>query len=433
MLCRLLLVLAACLGCAPATDPPPNLILVSLDALRTDHLSLSGYPRETSPFLDAVAANGAHFPQAIVNTHGTPPSHTTLLTGLHQRTHRVSIPPYPGMHWAHVAPAELVTLPERLAERGYTSLAVTGGGLLSARFGLDQGFAVFDDEPRDVAQAAARLLEHLDAHTDPPGPRFLFFHTYEIHSPYLPPPEYAARFPAPASDLVPLSENLVPLQERADTLRPEDLAFLRARYDAGIRYTDDVMRGLFAELARRGILENALVLITSDHGEEFGEHGGLLHRGLLYDELLRVPLILAGPGVRRGPDPRLASSIDVTPTLLGAAGIPVPPELPGRDLRGPPPPEPDAVVAEYAEQRVALRTARYKWIENAEGPPELYDLAADPVEQQDLSQTLPKVAAGMAARLARWRDATPRSERDPTPLDLSEEELAHLRSLGYGD
>ena len=179
----------------------------------------------------------------------------------------------------------------------------------------------------------------------------------------------------------------------------EDRQFLVARYDAEIRFTDDTLRELFDELETRGFFEDALVVVTSDHGEEFAEHGSLLHQGYLYEELLRVPLILQGERVPPGRvESGLVSSIDIAPTILAYAGLPVPDAMAGRDLLG----ErvvPRPVFAQYGPRRYALRTDRWKLIEDRlRDRIELYDLEADPGETRNLAGEEPERGRGDATR-----------------------------------
>jgi arylsulfatase A-like enzyme len=407
-------------------------LLISLDACRADHLSCYGYSRKTSPFLDQLAAEGLLFTNAFVNTHGTPPSHTTIFSSLYQETHRVEYNVRPG--FAHYrVPNEVNLLPEHLQRHGYTTIGVTGGGWLGRQFGYSRGFSTFDDQPTPRV-GAGRLAKLVRRKAQTGRPIFAFLHTYEIHSPHAPPSPYRTlwgRFPTriEGSD-----ENLKAINAGRLRATESDVRALQAMYDGEIRYTDDVLREMFTELAGLGFFRNALVVVTADHGEELGERGAFLHGDRLYDDLVHVPLILRGTGVPRGKvDPNLASSIDIAPTILAAAGIRADALLEGRDLLTAP--AADAVFAQLASRHYSIRTHRWKLIENTEPwSLELYDLQADPREHSNVADRFPHEAQALHDRLRAWRQSRPSLRfSDPPPVELSEETRERLHALGYLD
>jgi arylsulfatase A-like enzyme len=419
---------------ATPTDRRPNILLISLDALRADHLGSYGYDRDTSPFLDQLAAGGLRFGWSFVNTHGTPPSHTTLFSSLYQETHRVSYRPKLGDWSPHQVPETFPFLPQLLGQAGYATLGVTDGGFMSASFGFDRGFDHFDDGAEGIASGTERLLSMLRKPRQ--QPIFAFLHTYEIHSPYHPPEQYRELFGTFDSQLAADSETLHALQDDASSLSQEDLRYLRAMYDASIRYTDDQLRAFFAELREQGFLDNALVIITADHGEEFGDHGGLLHRDSLYEELLRVPLIIFGPGMAPGSvDDRLVSTIDIAPTLLLAAESQPHPLMAGQDLLASERRKIDFphVFSQYSDRRLSIRTRRWKLIESPrEDRLELYDLLADPDEKVNLATKERRLAGRLRKQLRLWKEGCPRLEDLLEKKDsLAEEEQEKLRALGY--
>ena len=190
------------------------------------------------------------------------------------------------------------------------------------------------------------------------------------------------------SQFEPTVANLASAANNGLNLSAEDLALTEALYDGEIRYTDDTLRRMFLELEQIGFFENYVAIITSDHGEEFGEHGGLIHPATLYDEVLRVPLILRGTALPRGKvDARLVSSVDIAPTVIGVAGLRIPEHMAGRDLLG----EVDhsdegAVFSQYGGFRYAVRTRNWKLIRNMSPLSlELYDLRTDPKEKRNLA------------------------------------------------
>ncbi len=427
------------IGCTEESKPAqPNLLLISIDTLRADHLGSWGYEHDTSPFLDELAANGLHFSHAFVNTHGTPPSHTTMLTSLYQESHRVGMRPSRHEKRNDSVPEGLVMVQEMLRDAGYRTAAVTDGGYMSKTFGFHQGFDFFDDDGDGIAGGSRKMLDWLRAQKEEEEQRPVFglLHTYEVHSPYDPPEEYRDLFGTYESDLVPTNENLTPIQDDASHLSEEDFASLRALYDGEIRYTDDVLRSFFEELETLGFFDGVgggLVIITSDHGEEFGDHGGLLHRVSLYEELIHVPLIVYGRTRGSETIDQLVSLVDITPTFLAAAGLETTPLMAGRDLRSLPPEYGEEIFTQYTDLRYAIRTRQWKLIEWPKAKRlELYDLIADPEEQNDLSEENAGVARRLRGRLHEWRKSCPTlDDLTAKDVELSAEETQRLRDLGY--
>jgi arylsulfatase A-like enzyme len=408
--------------------------LISIDTLRADHLGCYGYERDTSPFLDELAAGGARFANATINTHGTTPSHATILSSLYQEAHGVQA----GSDPPRAIPPEVALLPEILRSHGYATLGITGGGNVGREFGFARGFDEFDDRAHSVKVGVRRALRRIAHHLEAPEPRplFVFLHTYEVHSPYAPPQAYHSLFGPTSSDFEPTSRNLLAIVNDARTaLSSADLSHVVAMYDAGIRHTDDVLRSFFEELAELGFLEDAVVAVTSDHGEEFAEHGGLLHRALLYQEILTVPLIFSGRGVAPGlVDRSPVSSVDIAPTLLALANLPVPADMQGRPLLGASGERvgPERVtVAQYGPHLYAVRSGEWKLIETHDPPGlELYHLASDPGEQADVAGEQPQIVAELRRELAAWRRRHARS-LTPVTADLDPEAVERLRALGY--
>lgn len=431
-----MLVLAGCSGGKPATnDARPNILLISIDALRADHLSYDGYTRPTTPFLDELAAEGTRFSHAFVNTHGTPPSHTTMLSSLYQEGHRVGFGAGTAEGRDDHIPPEVELVQEILQRAGWHTIAVTGGGYMADVFGFDRGFDVFNGGLPAIEDGSRRLLSLLDKR--PRKPVFALLHTYEVHSPYEPPEAYAALWDTYSSDVPPTNEALKPIQKIAgDVLDDEDFCHLEALYDGGIRYTDDVLRDLFGKLTESGFLDNSLVIITADHGEEFGDHGGVLHGSSLFEELLRVPLIVFGSGVPRATvDPRLVSLVDLAPTILAAAGLPVPEQMEGRNLfdgAAAPPEHEQRVFAQYADILYAVRTPRWKLVQSRNGYCRLYDLKTDPRELRNVKKRHQDIAEQLRAELEQWKQDRVRvaAERGERP-QLSPEKIEELRALGY--
>lgn len=319
------------LGCGPDLGPErPHLLLVSIDTLRPDHLGLHGYPFDTSPELDRRAGSAFVFENAFSTSSWTLPAHASMLTGLFPHEHQVE------REDAALA-AEIETLPELLREFGYRSEAIVSVvPFLTRRYGFDQGFEFYDDQtaypsaspetPHSasgwatfvssplVHRQAVEVLAKLGSE-----PTFLFLHYFDAHAAYRAPKRFRELVAQPRSGAA-LSRDRVSLPAHHEHFRAraEELAAL---YDAEIRWVDHWIGELFRELERRSLLERTVVILTSDHGEEFYEHGELRHRNNLFDATLRVPLLVWAPE-GFGVAGRIASPVslvDVPATLLAAA------------------------------------------------------------------------------------------------------------------
>jgi arylsulfatase A-like enzyme len=448
-------------GSRPA--PQPNVIFISVDTLRADHLGCYGYERDTSPQIDALAARGVRFANAFSQASWTLPSHISMMTSQ-----------YPHVHGVHdngtALPPDATTLAGVLSERGYDTAAFVSWVYLGKTYGFDRGFDEFNEllPPEDkidsetssaykaeqVTDAAIRWLER--PHEEP---FFLFLHYFDPHMNYEAPEPYRSMFDpeyAGAADgsFGWLKEYIKGCHRTPNQIDSRSLEHVKALYDGEIRYTDTHLGRLFDALDGLLRLDNCLIIFTSDHGEEFNEHGSLEgHQWTLYDEVIHVPLIVRLPGDERagetveGP----VQLIDIATTILRLLEIPVPGAFQGRDLRpwiagAAPTGEPLAAFGEIDRfnRKQYVRTERYKLIhtddigENKRGVPvepgyELYDLLRDPAEQRDALEQHAAVAGELMWRLERHRrshaDAAPVS---PAPgIPLSDTELSRLRSLGY--
>ncbi|MEZ5331659.1 MAG: sulfatase [Thermoanaerobaculia bacterium] len=314
----LLLLSLACFAC-DGGGRRPNLILVSVDTLRADHLGTYGYERETSPFLDALADSGVVFERAFAQVPGTLPSHMSMFTGLYPAQHDVYPP-------NDVLSTDIETLPEILESHGYRTGGFTEGGYVSGFYGFARGFDSFDDTVtrgnRLLERTIGEGLDFLDRVGDD-EPFFLFLHTYAVHDPYQPPEEYRPLFweGAVPDTFEPTGPNFVAVNRGRRTVTAEEVRYFESLYDAGIRYVDDQLQRLWQRLQRDGLSERTLLVVTSDHGEEFLEHGHLVHEQN-YVETTHVPLIVVGPGLPAGTRVgTLVQSIDLAPSLLDLAGL----------------------------------------------------------------------------------------------------------------
>ncbi len=438
------------------------MILISLDTLRADHLGAWGYARPTSPFLDALAAGGVRFSRAFSQSPKTAPSHMSVFTGAFPLDHGAHFDYATAPPTVHPVRDEIPTLPELMLRAGYRSAAWTGGGQVSYAAGFARGFHDFNSslgklEPQKMESIRRWFRKHADR------PCFLFLHTYQIHDPYLPPPPYDALFADPSYDgwVVADRERLASGGDRGwDTLHtafwrktgsavdtsligPADLQRLVDLYDGGIRFTDDVLRGFFEGLHADGLLDETLVVVFSDHGEEFLEHGGVLHE-MLYRETLHVPLIFYWPG--HLPVGKVVEAqvplVDLHATLLELAGIDrgEPTEarslLPLIEAGGRP--SDRAVYSEEPWSHLegshrSLRTGEYTVYDHDRGRVELFESRSDPLEGQDLAGDRPDLVASLLAAAAAFTDhraaAAPPSAT--SARELSPEDIEALRALGY--
>lgn len=407
----------------------PNIILLSADSLRADHLGCYGYPLATSPHIDAMAARGARCERAFVSALPTQPSHTSIFSGQHPLTHGVV---------AHGGTAKLPRdapfVPEILLESGYTTCTIDT--LFRERLWFARGYEyVIDPGVRHVYHGSVTQEELNDRAIQwiksvPKGPFFLFIHYWDTHYPYAPPEEYRDLFYSGRDPFDPSIHTLDawwdhPLGALArDTwLRTPngvvtDPDYVTALYDGEIHYFDDGVGRLLAALEQLGLAENTLVALLGDHGESMTEHGIFFDHYGLYECTLRVPLIFHWPAGnlqagRRLPD--LAQLHDVAPTLLDAADVPAPFEMDGRSLLGVLRGEkqsletrPVVALESTWQAKYCLRTERHKFItarqQDLLGTParELYDLEADPGELHNLADVDRAAAGAFEAELESW-------------------------------
>ena len=415
---RALRLLAAALSCACSTDAPelqagdaarPDIILISVDTLRADHLSAYGHDRETSPFFDQLAAEGVRYSFARSASPWTLPAHTTMLTGQLPLTHKV-------VDDELRLPAEVPVLPELMQQQGYATGGFVGTLYVSRVFGFDRGFDRFEDfdihtekanlgggtTATDVVDEALKWWA-----TVPEGqPAFLFLHVYDVHYEYDPPGDYGTLFDrAPNSD-DPAYRNYFHFKKKKYRLTEAQFDHQRAQYDESIRYVNDQFARLKAAADAAG--RPVRFVITSDHGEEFGERGTWGHAHTLYAEQLHVPLIVSGPGIPAGKvvDAPVGTQ-DIAPTIaswVGAEGKLVADGLvldaqkdQDAALRARPFP---AETTRFKTNRLGLYEdgLRLEWDLKSDQV-ELFDPHADPKEATDLAASRPEDVKRLQGRL----------------------------------
>jgi len=308
--------------------PPEGIILISLDTLRADHLGTYGYHRNTSPYIDAFAKESVVFENAVVQSPWTLPSHMSIMTSLYPSSHGV-------LEKNNRLADEHVTLAELLRAKGYKTAAFADGAFMKGSYGFKQGFDIYDgDNWIGIARILPKAKKWLKENKS--NPFFLFIHCYDIHDPYAPPPPYDTIFHDfhYTGNFVPSTKKMQAAAWRRLEVNDEDVLHIKALYDGGIRYTDEKIGEFLSYLQELGIKDSSIVIITSDHGEEFKEHGSFLHWKLYFRPNLHVPLIMHMPNYPKK-DIRireLVQSIDILPTILDSAHLPPHSKAQGRSL-----------------------------------------------------------------------------------------------------
>lgn len=392
-------------------DGRPNILLLVIDTLRADHLSAYGYPRPTSPNLDTLAKRGILFENHFSTSSWSTSAVAGIFTGL-----------YPAQHgcvdWKGLfLPLELETMAEPLKRAGYRTVGVSGNPLLSTKLGFSQGFDVFNEVCFDYVywRSGECMTDQALADVGSDKPEFLFMQYFDPHAPYVAPkPEWLM------------------FRGREFAYNPgKALKFITNRYDEMIRYSDRQIARLLDNLESRGWLDNAVVIITADHGEELGERGRVTHGYTLYDEVTHVPLIIFGSGIpanRRIQS--VTSSIDLLPTILALAKVPYTLGQ-GRNL---------LELATSAREWVfmdnifqtAVRTTRWKLLVTIGKQDELFDIVTDPRELNNVASRYPHELALLRKMLGESLEevkkiSPPTSHARKLDVDM----IKRLRALGY--
>ena len=393
-----------------------NVVLISIDTCRADHLSCYGFKRPTTPNIDAAARDGAIFKMALTPTPVTTPAHSSMLTGMYPPTHGVRFNSYCDLADSNV------TLAKTLREAGYQTAAFVGAFPLDVRFGLNQGFDTYNgwfyEEAgkefwgrREGEEVNRPALAWLDDHAKQPF--FLFLHYYDLHQPHV-------------------------------QHRPYTNPYADDHYSGELAYVDACIGRVFDRLRTLGVYDNTLLIITADHGEGLGEHGEPTHAYFIYQSTLHVPLVIRAPGCGKGIQVEgNVSLVDIVPTVLDLVGLKSHSPLEGVDLRpaleGGPVPDPQRAL--YAES-LEVTTFECSPLHGVvEGPwkyilaprPELYDLANDPGELTNLAGKEPRVDLRLRGRLEamckEWEKTAAAPQRGPSAVDPKA--IKQLESLGY--
>ena len=400
-------------GSAPHLRPL-NLVVVTIDTVRPDHLHCYGYSKIETPNIDGIARNGVLFEKAVTQTPLTPPSHASIFTGLNPPSHHVR------NTGGFVLPSSTTTLATILQQQGWDTAAFISSAVLKKFFGFNQGFAVYDDQmPKpgkghefieDAERRAGDTVDHalrwLDAQSGKPF--FLWVHVYDPHAPYDPPAPFREKY--------------------KDRL-----------YDGEIAYADHELGRLFDAVRKKSLAGQTLIAILSDHGESLGEHGEYTHGVFLYDSTLRIAFLLAGPGVPAGTRVKeQARTIDFLPTILDLMGGRAPASVQGASLTPYLHGKDAPTAVSYAEtlypkinmgwaELRAIRTNRWKYIRAPK--PELYDLSEDAAESNNVIQRHAAEVQRFEAQL-RAAIGTGGVEKVETAM-VDKRTLDQLQSLGY--
>ncbi len=434
-------------GASACSREPGDILLVSVDTLRTDHVGAYGYPLATTPQIDRFFRDGAIFENAYATTSFTTASMVSVLSGLLPQDHGVRL-------FDQRLPDEVVLITERLPDAYRTAAFVSNGVLSDLGLGIGRRFDHFDDDvargsgshvlERDAAATTDAVVRWLETERDPERPLFLWVHYMDPHAPYEPPPRWASAPEAGAR--APAPEPVVRFAKRRPKLDPRP----RIRdYDGEIAYTDHEIGRLLARYAELADVDEALVILTADHGETLAERPlWFQHTYHVFEELVRVPLLLRGPGVAPGRPDALASGLDLLPTMLAFAGAPTD-GLPGADLRDASLDARDPMLFVESihnfdgSQWRAVVTQRGKWLvrvgrKEAQGRTEArilergyWDLERDPGETRRGDWPQQSAPGERLLELV---------ERDPAPAGktpgyrpgaLTEQNFEILRELGY--
>jgi arylsulfatase A-like enzyme/Flp pilus assembly protein TadD len=396
---------------------PLNVVVVTVDTLRPDHLGCYGYAGVQTPAIDGLAKRGVLFENAVAQTPLTPPSHASIFTGQNPNVHKVR------NTGGFVLPSSSHPLARILQEQGWDTAAFVGSAVLKKLFGFNNGFATYDDEmPRpgsknefreDPERKASAVVDRAISWLEkrPAGkPYLLWVHLYDPHIPYQPPAEFARKYAG----------------------RP---------YDGEIAYTDQQIGRLFGAVRQESSPDNTVIAVLSDHGESLGEHGEHTHGVFLYDSTLRIPFVIAGPGIPAGVRARQqVRTIDFLPTLLEVLGGQAPAYVQGVSLvpvfKG----SAVLIAGSYAESLYpkmnmnwselrAIRTDRWKYIRAPK--PELYDLASDPRETKNVIQTNGPEVDKFEAQLKKYTSTGANGTEKVETAMVDERVMDQLKSLGY--
>jgi arylsulfatase A-like enzyme len=421
------------------TPGGPNVVLIGIDTLRADHLSCSGYERNTTPNIDVVASEASVFKRAFATTSWTLPSFHSIMTSLYQASHGV-------ITHKHRLDRSHVTLAEILKNQGYRTAGFVSGPFLKAIYGFDQGFDVYEE-----SVSSASVIEANEDITSPAltdlvlpwlqenaGNRFfLFIHYWDPHADYIPPAPYDKIFDPYYEGT--MDGTNIKWTDKVSTLTSKrDVEHIVALYDGEITWTDDHVGQVMNTLRESGLDENTVVVIVSDHGEEFLDHGGKVHGMTIYNEVIHVPLIFRIPGVSEARKfESVVSTVDVMPTILDILDIGLPRSIDGESLMAIINGERDKkrtneVYSELLHNLTTVVRGRWKLIYDSEVDRfELYDIETDFSESDDLAPSNATIVQELANVLSDWLTAKKSGQVAAPEVHENEKTMKQLKALGY--
>lgn len=437
-------------GEAPAADAP-NVLVVSLDTLRSDHMGLYGYDKDTAPTLTAIAAEGAWMSRTWSQAPQTDGTHAAMFTGRFASTHGKFT------HNERLPETE-TTFAEHFRAQGYRTWAVATSLKFDPKSGLSQGFEDWDLFPEcPVVARGDHAMARAGEQMNDEGPWLGFLHLFDVHAPYTPPEPHRSAFLTGEPAVQPSNTiEFIRRNRRAPNIAPARLRSLVELYDGGIHHADSRMATLWDRV--RASNRDTILIITSDHGEAFSEHRYLGHSNVLWEEVVRVPWIVWAPG-RVTASSRVdapAQTVDLFPTIAALAGLPPPTAMQGRSFapvltgHGDPPPDDRMIVLQEHDRwgvvqeidgemwKLVLRVRKHRRDKLASGEGldnpkvRLTNLSQDPAESANLAKDRPDIRDALLAQLQTLGSDDP-DARSEQRDDISEEELEGLRAIGYVD
>ena len=462
----------------------PNILFISIDTLRADHLSCYGHHRLTTPNLDQVAEDGVLFKTAYSTAAWTPPAHASMFTGLYPSQH--------GVIDEYKLDRGTPTIAEILSQHGYQTSGFINNSMVGELVALNRGHQHFDEvwvgaEYNNILTRAVgflsrkcvewfgksdegttatnkRVLDWLQTNSGGSMPFYLFIHYIDVHNPMKAPRPFRYKFLKPAlrnkidmAKIWKVADNpLICLTDKIE-LNEDEKEALNCIYDEEIAYVDHKIGEILQELKSRNILDNTLLIITADHGEHFGEHGLYSHVSSLYEPVLHIPLLMRYPKLLGGGQrsEKHVQLVDVLPTILELLGIDYPGDarLPGKSLFSVEPEdrylfaEWEGRIPHFVKSRLGanahpedlkffttkqnmIRSGGDKLIQRDNGKVELYDLDKDPEEKNNLASFKPELVNELKEKLASWHDSV-QTVKERELYELSSEAKRNLEGLGY--
>ncbi|MFC1752247.1 sulfatase [Thermoproteota archaeon] len=418
----------------------PNIILISVDTLRADHLGCYGYHRNTSPNIDKFAGDGITFRNAISLASWTFPAMSGLLTSQYPTVLGSNDP-----KWRTKIDERFLFLAECLKNSNYLTYAIVGNSSFGADVNVDQGFSVYNSDiaGKELHKSVSshkvtdQAISFLENYKDTPFFLFLFYFdphfNYFLHEEYNYFPNYAGPLKSNESIVVPMNKD----ETKRKSLTKEDIGFLVSCYDSEINYTDKHIGRLLKELKRLGVYDNSVIILVGDHGEEFMERGFLGHDTSLYQELIHVPLIIKLPYQNKKGTfvDSYISTINIMPSLLDLLEFEIPSDLEGEaiDFNRPN----DVVEANIfsISPTKCIISKQKKLIFSKKEPLKLYDLQNDPFEMHDLSDKMPEETKKFEEILNNWfirvKNKKVSMGLKKKTVEYREEKKKELKALGY--